>query len=143
MKHDGTEHDGTLHELARRLGARAAERLDVHATARRVVERLREQPARRPVWIRAPWLKIAAALVIVLGGALALRQVWPGSQSGTHVAHFVADDLRDLSTEQLREVLASLDDFVARDSNAVPESSTDLRELDAQQLRAVLRSLEG
>ena len=81
--------------------------------------------------------------LIVVGGAFTLRQVLPGSESAAHVAHFVADDLSDLSTEQLREVLSSLDEIVASDTVAVPESSTDLRELDAQQLRAVLRSLEG
>jgi hypothetical protein len=128
---------------ARSLGQRAADRLDVEAIAQKVVQRLREEPARRPVWIHQTWLRIAAALVIVVGGAFALRQMWPGRASGKHLAHFVADDLSDLSTVELRNVLSSFDDLVASDSVAVPESSTDLRELDAQQLRAVLRSLEG
>ncbi len=134
--------DAKLEGLAKRLGARAAERLDVEATARKVVERLREQP-RRTVWITATWLKIAATLVILVGGAFALRQVWSGSQSGDHIAHLVADDLGDLSTDELHAVLAAFDDLITADSVAVPESSNDLRELDAQQLRAVLRSLEG
>lgn len=132
-----------LNEIAQSLGARAAQRLDVEATAQKVVQRLRDEPAHRPTWIHPAWLRIAAAVVIVVGGAFTLRQVWPGSESATHVAHFVADDLSDLSTEQLREVLSLLDEIVASDTVAVPESSTDLRELDAQQLRAVLRSLEG
>jgi hypothetical protein len=135
--------DARLNEIAQRLGARAAQRLDVEATARKVVERLRDEPAQRPTWIQPTWLRIAAALVIVVGGAFTLRQVWPGSESGAHVAHFVADDLSDLSTDQLRDVLALMDEIVVSDSVAVPESNTDLRELDAQQLRAVLRSLEG
>ena len=129
--------------LAKRLGARAAERLDVDATARKVLERLRDEPAQRPTWLPPRWLRIAAAVVIVVGGAFTLRQVWQDSESAAHVAHFVADDLSDLSTEQLREVLSLLDEIVVSDTVAVPESSTDLRELDAQQLRAVLRSLEG
>jgi hypothetical protein len=142
MKHDGTSHDGTFHETAQRLGQTAADRLDVDLIARNVVEQLREQPARRTTWIRETWLRVAATVVILLGGAFALRQVWP-SRGGEHVAHFVADDLSDLSADELRAVLTSFDDLVAGDSVAVPEGGTDLRELDAQQLRAVLRSLEG
>jgi hypothetical protein len=134
--------DERLENLAKRLGTTAAARLDVEATARKVVERLREQPVRRIAWVQQTWLRIAAALVIVLGGAMAVRQslIRPGS---AHPAHFVADDLRDLSADQLRDVLTSLDALISTDSVAVPEGSTDLHELDAQQLRAVLRALEG
>lgn len=135
--------DARLESLAKRLGARAADRLDVDATARKVLQRLKDEPAQRTTWIQQSWLRIAAAIVIVVGGGFALRQVWPSRDSGTHVAHFVADDLSDLSADELRDVLTSFDDLVASDSDAVPESGTDLRELDAQQLRAVLRSLEG
>jgi len=134
--------DEKLENLAKRLGSGAAARLDVDATARRVVERLREQPVRRLVWGQQTWLRIAAALVIVLGGAMAVRQslIRPGS---AHTAHFVADDLNDLSADQLRDVLARFDELISSDSVAVPEGTTDLHELDAQQLRAVLRALEG
>lgn len=138
--------DAKLQGLAKRLGARAAERLDVEATARKVVERLREQPARRTVWIHETWLRIAAAVVIVVGGAVVVSQLTPGRRPGVspaHAAHLVADDLSDLSADELQAVLASFDDLITVDSVAVPESSNDLRELDAQQLRAVLRSLEG
>lgn len=135
--------DARLESIAKRLGDRAAERLDVEATARQVVARLREQPARRTVWIHETWLRVAAAVVIVVGGAFALRQVWSGSDSEAHLAHLVADDLSDLSTDELQAVLTSFEDLVTVDSVAVPESSNDLRELDAPQLRAVLRSLEG
>ncbi len=135
--------EARLERLAQGLGARAAERLDVAATAQRVVERLREQPVSRPVWVHETWLRIAAAVVIVVGGAFALGQVWSGSPSDRHSAHLVADDLRDLSTDELQALLTSFDELVTQDSVAVPESGNDLRELDAQQLRAVLRSLEG
>lgn len=136
--------DVRLENLAQRLGTTAADRLDVEATARRVLERLRERPARRIVWIQQTWLRIAAALVIVLGGAAVVSRLPSGSGllTGRHGAHFVADDLDDLSTDQLRDVLATLDDLVTGDSVAVPDS-TDLRELDARQLRVMLRSLEG
>jgi len=131
-----------LENLAKRLGHQAADRLDVDATARKVVERLREQPVRRIAWVQQAWLRIAAALVIVVGGAVAIRQNVVRS-GGAHPAHLVADDLRDLSTDELRDVLTKFDELISADSVAVPEGSTDLQELDAQELRAVLRSLEG
>jgi len=136
-----------LNELARQLGARAAERLNVEATAQKVVARLREEPVRRTAWISQTWLRIAAALVVVVGGGLVLRQrlATPGHTPGVsrHTPHLVADDLGDLSTDELRDVLTSLDDIITTDNVAVPDSTTDLRQLDPQQLRAVLRSLEG
>ena len=132
-----------LNQLARRLGADAAERLDVEATARKVVQRLREQPAPRAMWIQQAWVRIAATVVILVGGAVVLRQVRMGRDSAEHIPHFVADDLSDLSADELREVLTSFDEIVAGDSVVVPESGTDLNELDPQQLRALLRSPEG
>src|SRR3989442_16027169 len=71
MNDDATLHDDELQEVARRLGARAAERLDVEGTAQAVVARLRTQPRaeiRGLGWIRPAWLRIAAMLVIVVGG---------------------------------------------------------------------------
>jgi len=125
-----------LNELARKLGTRAAERVDVEATARRVVERLREQPARRPIWVRATWLRIAAAVVILVGGVITLRQIRPGG-TPDDVTHFIADDLRDLSTDELRTLLTSFDQIIGE--SVVPDSTSDLQELDAQQLRELLR----
>src|SRR6266571_4231494 len=52
--------DEKLENLAKRLGTEAAARLDVAATARKVVERLREQPVRRIAWVQQAWLRIAA-----------------------------------------------------------------------------------
>ena len=129
--------DDKLTQAAQQLGARAAERLDVEATARKVVERLREQPVRRTVWIHATWLRIAAALVIVIGGAVALRGVWPTETPDDRAAHLIADDLRDLSTDELRSLLASFDQIVA--DSAAADSASDLQELDAQELRKLLR----
>jgi hypothetical protein len=145
MNSDAIKDDARLESLAKRLGSEAAARLDVDATARKVVERLREQPVRRIAWVRQTWLRIAAALVIVVGGAVVASRLTPGRRSGdsTHAAHLIADDLNDLSTDELRDVLATFDELISTDSVAVPEGSTDLHELDAQQLRAVLRSLEG
>ena len=131
-------------DAAKRLGAGTAARLDVEATARKVVERLREQPARRPTWISVQWLRIAAALVLMMGGAYALHQVWPTRENAGHGAHFVADDLNGLSTNELQDVLDRFDEMISGSGTAAPvEGSGDLRELDPQQLKRVLRSLEG
>src|SRR5437899_13042971 len=104
--------EARLENLAKRLGARAAERLDVEATARKVVERLREQPVRRLVWVQQTWLRIAAALVIVLGGAMAVRQslIRPGS---AHPAHFAAEGLNGLSADQPRHALPRFDELTS------------------------------
>ena len=130
-------------EAAKRLGTGAAARLDVEATARKVVERLREQPVQRTTWIHIQWLRVAAALVIAVGGGFAVHQMWPVREGSGHPAHFVADDLSGLSTDQLRDVLNRFDEMVGSTGTALPEGSSDLRELDEQQLKRVLRSLEG
>ena len=133
--------DNTLHDSARRLGAAAADKLDVERIAARVVERLRHEPARaaRPAWIQPAWLRIAAAVLVLAGGGLVLRQVLSPTQ--THGAHYVTDDLADLNADQLHDVLNTLDETLDLGSTTLPEA--DLEDLDAQQLRAVLRSLEG
>lgn len=132
-----------LESLAQRLGQRAAERLDVEAAARRVLAGLREKPVRHRTWIELHWLRIAAAVVLLLGGGLVVRQILPVNDIGRggHSNHLVADDLSDLTTAELQDVLDRFDEMVG--VNTVVPDSSDLRELDAQQLRAVLRSLEG
>jgi hypothetical protein len=141
VKDDATFHDAKLHEAARRLGTAAAERLDVERIAGAVVERLRSEPARAvgPTWIQPAWLRIAAAMLVLVSGGLVLHHVW--SPTPTHGAHFVTDDLTDLTADQLRDVLNRLDETLDLGSTTLPEA--DLEDLDAQQLRAVLRSLEG
>lgn len=144
------ENRGGLNDIAKRLGERAAERLDVQATARRVVERLRageqgEEP-RRPSWRQAAWLRIAAAIVLLVGGVFLVKQLSTDELDIGHqgvAAHIVADDLADLTTAQLQEVLKDFDQLM--DSTVSPEDSTgtEYEELDAQQLQTVLRSLEG
>lgn len=135
--------DSKLEGMAKRLGAAAAERLDVEATARNVLAGLRAAPPRRRTWIEVHWLRIAAAFVLLLGGSFVVTRLIPrgGTQIGSHPAHLVADDLSDLTTDELKAVLNQFDALV--DSTSVVSDSSDLRELDAQELRAVLRSLEG
>jgi len=141
MKGDGMNGDvkngeARLHELAQRLGAVAAERLDVDATARKVLERLRERPVRRATWIQSTWLRIAATVVLVAGAGLGVKSLIPNPESQVP-AHLVADDLRDLSTDELRSLLAAFDQIL--DESVAPDSTADLPELDTQQLRALLR----
>ena len=134
--------DAKLHDAARRLGVQAAEQLNVERVAARVVERLRDQPvgATRPAWMQPAWLRIAAAVVVLVGGGgLVWRQF--GNPAAPHAAHFVTDDLTDLSADQLRDVLNTLDETLNLGSTTLPDG--DLDDLDAQQLQAVLRSLEG
>ncbi len=132
--------DAKLNQVAQRLGAAAAEKLDVERVAVRVVEQLRHAPAAdRPAWLQPAWLRIAAAVIVLVGGGL----VWQTVKNPTpsHVAHFVTDDLSDLSADQLQDVLNTLDETLDSGSTTLPDS--DLEDLDAQQLQAVLRSLEG
>jgi hypothetical protein len=141
VKDDATFHDAKVHDGARRLGLAAGERLDVERVAAAVVERLRDAPAgaTRPAWMQPAWLRIAAAVVVLVGGGLVWRQ--SGNSVPAHGAHFVTDDLTDLSADQLRDVLSTLDETLNQDSTTLPDG--DLEDLDAQQLQAVLRSLEG
>src|SRR2546429_8325117 len=89
MNDDATLHDDKLQEVARRLGARAAERLDVERTAQAVVARLRTEPRaeiRVLGWIRPAWLRIAAVLVVVVGAGGGRRGPGAGRPPTTAVA---------------------------------------------------------
>ena len=137
---DGTSQDGKLQELAGKLGEDAAARLDVEATAQAVLRRLRERlTVLTPMWARPAWLRIAAALVVLLGGGLLARG---GVGYGPVPAgdHYIAEDLTDLTAADLRQLLASLDETLAG-PNAGSEAG--LEDLNEQQLREVLRALEG
>jgi hypothetical protein len=130
--------DAELRALARRLGAGAAERLDVEQTATAVLQRLKDQPIAGRIWWQRPAaLRFAAALVLVVGGGLVARHY----RGSTHPAPYVAEELRGLSTDQLREMLSSLDETL--DLQAPSPADADLDDLNVEQLRAVLRFLEG
>jgi hypothetical protein len=133
--------DEELEKLAQRLGARAAERLDVATTAQAVVERLRAERAageRVGIWLPRQWLRIAAALVIAVGGgAVAVRIMQPNS--GTPPSAPV--DLDGLSTDQLQQVLNGVEQS---DGEVVlPAQDVSLEDLNTVELRALLESLEG
>jgi hypothetical protein len=130
-----------LQELAQRLGARAAERLDVERTARAVVERLRTEPrAEVWVWMRPAWLRIAAAIVVLAGAAAVAIEVRTAPPLPSSVAAG-SGELRDLSAVQLQEVLEAVGQQ-DEEQPTVSAFEVGLEELSAPQLRALLESLE-
>jgi len=145
MNDDATLDDGKLQEVARRLGARAADRLDVERTAQAVLARLRTEPRtdiRVLGSIRPAWLRIAAALVMVVGAgvvALSVRvpllttPVPPATASG---------ELSELSGDELRAVLEGVGQPGGEQQEVSPQDLS-LEDLSAPQLRALLESLEG
>jgi len=143
MNDDGTLDDAGLREAARRLGVRAADRLDVRRTAQAVAARLREErhaPRSRGarLWSSPGWLKIAAALVIVAGAGVVARAV-RHAPSGL-AAPVETVDLGDLSVAQLRELLQSVEQ--PRAAEQVPWQEVGLEDLSPAELRTLLASLE-
>jgi len=136
--------DERLQAQARRLGAQAAERLDVERTAAAVVQRLREPPATTAVrWARPTWLRIAAAVVLLLGGGVVYRGTRVAGPA-TAVAGW--EGLTGLSSDQLRALIQSLDEPVRRiaeEEGLASAQEAGLEDLSAGQLRELLRSLEG
>ena len=145
MNDDATLHDGKLQEVARRLGARAADRLDVERTAQAVVTRLRTEPRadiRVLGWIRPAWLRIAAALVIVVGAGVVVRSLWHDQPTGTASVAAAGAELNDLSADQLRQVLEAVGQ-PGGEYGTVSSQDVSLEDLSALELRALLESLEG
>ncbi len=147
MNDDATLHDAKLQEVARRLGAHAAERLDVERTAQAVVARLRTEPraqVRVLGWIRPAWLRIAAAVVLLVGaGVVALNVRIPPHTTPVPGAT-VGGELGELSRDELREVLQAVGQSgEGSEQQAVSAQDVGLEELSAPQLRALLESLEG
>ena len=140
MNDDAMLHDAKLQEVAQRLGAGAASRLDVERTARAVVERLRAGPrAERWTWVQPAWLRIAAAAILVIGGGLFTRALVWQRAPGSAVVVPVGEDLTDLTAEQLREALTVLDQPVSEEG----AGDLGLDGLTADELRALLQTLEG
>ena len=136
--------DEELEKLAQRLGSRAAERLDVEATARAVVERLRAEPqphARSWVWRQPVWLRVAAVLVITLGAGAVARSISRPKVTTPALVTAAGAELNDLSADQLRDVLEAVGQPAAEETVSPQEAGLD--DLSAPQLRALLESLEG
>ena len=145
MNDDATLHDDKLREVARRLGARAADRLDVERTAQAVVERLRTEPradVRVLGWIQPAWLRIAAVLLLLVGAGVVALNV-RGPQPTTPLPPASAGgELSELSGDELRIVLAALEGPGAERQGVSPQDVA-LEDLSALELRALLESLEG
>ena len=137
--------DANLQEIAQRLGARAAERLDVERTAEAVVARLRTEPraeVRVLGWIQPAWLRIAAVLLLLIGAGVVALNV-RGPQPTTPLPPASAGgELSELSGNELRIVLAALEEPSAERQGVSPQD-VGLEDLSALELRALLESLEG
>ena len=133
--------DAELRAIAQGLGARAAERLDVEATAQAVLEGLRQRPPTvRRTWRRPAWLSLAAAFVLLLGTSVVLRRVHRHTKPTAGVVAPAGVDLNDLSPDQLREVLNTFDQSWEAEMGS---ADTEWEDLKAPELRSLLRSLEG
>ena len=134
--------DDELERMAQRLGARAADRLDVERTVEAVLAGLRKRPSAARRWVgQAPaWLKVAAAAVLIVGVAVVARR--PSRTPPPPVAAVVplSEDLSGLSAAELRETFTALDQPVGDEGGGL---DTGLEGLSPDELRSLLRSLEG
>lgn len=128
-----------IEQLARRLGARAAGRIDVERTAGAVLQRVEQHRAQPVWWRRVPVLQaVAAAAVIVLVlGALLVGRFGGGSGDGAEPV--LLAELQELSTEELTEVFDSL----LVDAPVYESSTLGLQDLNEEQLRELLELMEG
>ncbi len=145
---DSGVHDEALRQVARRLGAEAAERLDVEQTAQAVLARLRagEAPAPAPIrWMRPAWMRAAAGVVLIVGaGLLVYRRLHLSPQSsGVDSAVVVASagELQDFTPGQLRDVLNGLDEQVEM-TPTVHAADAGVEDLSGPQLQSLLKAME-
>ena len=93
---------------------------------------------RRIGWTPPEWLRVAAVVALVLGAGVALdRVVTPGSSPP---ASYGLEDLQELTTAELAQVLATLDRTLSVDEEDAPDGNLDA--LTPEQLESLLRSLE-
>ncbi|MFC1640209.1 hypothetical protein ACFL3B_05540 [Gemmatimonadota bacterium] len=130
--------DQQLEQLARRLGARAVERLDLDETANAVVARLQSETGRTMWWRRKPQLSVlAAAAVLVLAiGILVETGGNSPSESDLNLASLPLE-LQALSDDELEEVFDSLS-FEAPVSELTVAS---LEDLNVRQLEELLQTM--
>lgn len=130
-----TMEDRDLENAARRLGDRAASRIDADRISGAVVERLRA--TRLTPWWATPVLRVAAVVVLALGVGIFYRP--GGARNGAEVAVASPEQLQTLSVDELQEVLDSL----VVETPAPTFSNAGLADLDERQLTELLESLEG
>lgn len=142
--HDG--HDPELQQLARRLGAAAADRLDVERTAQAVLDRLRagEAPMRSSIqWLQPAWMRAAAVVVVMLGtGLLVYRLKAPAGtpNPGPDSAQQVTSELTGLTPGQLQDVMAALEEPV--EAPTVHAGEAGVEDLSGPELQSLLKAME-
>ena len=148
MMHDTDGvHDEALRQVARRLGAEAAERLDVERTAQAVVARLRagDAPARPPIrWMQPAWMRAAAGVVLIIGGGLLVYHRWntpPVLPFQPDSAQHDTSELAGLSSDQLQDVLNGLDKTVEM-TPTVHAGEAGIEDLSEPQLQSLLKAME-
>ncbi|MDH3289997.1 MAG: hypothetical protein OEO20_12900 [Gemmatimonadota bacterium] len=131
------EREQMLEQLAPRLGAEAADRIDAEHVAAAVTARLRARPVRRQWWQRARLVQLAAAAAVVLAVGFGIREL--ARPSDGRQAGAVPVEIQELAVAELSEVLDSLR-MDAPVSDLVP---VGLDDLDENELTQLLKSMEG
>jgi hypothetical protein len=159
MMHDSDGvHDEALRQVARRLGAAAADRLDVERTAQAVVARLRagdvpERPLIR--WMQPAWMRAAAGVVLIIGAGLLvywrLHHPTPETVAAPTVVVASIDpsidpdlpvtEFQDFTSGQLRDVLNGLDSTVEM-TPTVHAGEAGVEDLSEPQLQSLLKAME-
>lgn len=122
-----------IERMGSRLGSQV--HVDVEGVAQRVVAQLRDAGG-VPWWRRAPVLRVAAVVLILVTGGVLVERLGRPSGAGEAI---LPVGLEELSVTGLNEMLDSLDYYVPV-SELVPPS---LDELDEGQLRDLLAAMEG
>ncbi len=141
-------HDQELRRVAQRLGAAAAERLNVDRTAQAVLARLQagDAPLRSPIrWIQPAWMRAAAVVVLIFGaGLLTYRIIHPTAQSSgrdSTIAVPAAGELAGFTSGQLQDVLAGLNEPIEV-TPAVHAGEAGVEDLSKSQLQSLLQAME-
>jgi hypothetical protein len=125
-----------IERLAPGLGERAEAAVDPERVAHAVTERLRAAATPRRGIAFARWIAVAAAVALMVGGAVVTFGTNGTGREGPRVAA-AAPGLYDLSATELEVVLDSLNE------RGLPQGSATLDDLDAEQLRQLLALMEG
>ncbi len=132
--------DPELERLARGLGAAAAERLDLDRTVQGVLGRLKSaRVEERPLWAQPRVLRIAAAVIVLIGGGFAARALLQPSPAPVAAARG-GSEVDDLSADQLSQLLPALDS--AGDAADAPDEG-GIEGLSATELRRLLAAMRG
>jgi hypothetical protein len=147
MRDSDDVHDEALRQVARRLGAEAADRLDVERTAQAVVARLRagDVPERPPIrWMQPAWMRAAAGVVLIIGAGLLVYHTLHLPQESTGIDSTIVaastGDLQDFTPGQLQDVIASLDEPVEM-TPSVYAGEAGVEDLSEPQLQSLLKAI--